>query len=288
MRDGRFKYIRNYMPHRPVIQYSDYSEQTPTRAEFRRLASEGNLTGPARRLMNDTKPPEELFDTQNDPHEINNLAYTAEHQQTLQRMREAHRRWMLETLDTGLLPEAEMCRRTAGGSPYEFVRQADYPHRRIVAAAQLVGQGPEACDELATRLADADSAVRYWAATGLAALGPDARPAADALTQALDDESPNVRLAAAEALVNVDGRPEAMQAITAALEDPDGWVRLHAATVLAALGPKARSAIDDIRKALDDKSKHKATNYTRWALARALSKLENPGGRSTAPSPHER
>ncbi len=109
--DGRYQYIRNYMPHRPRMQHSNYSEQTATRKEFRRLAAEGKLEGPAAEFMSATKPPEELYDTQNDPHEIRNLADSPEHRLILARLRGALHKWMVDTCDTGLLPEAEMHRR---------------------------------------------------------------------------------------------------------------------------------------------------------------------------------
>jgi len=60
VRDKRYRYIRNYMPHRPRLQHSDYSERTPTRKELRRLAAAGKLTGAVKDFMSPTKPAEEL------------------------------------------------------------------------------------------------------------------------------------------------------------------------------------------------------------------------------------
>jgi len=73
VRDERWRSIRNFMPHRPRMQLSSYSEPTPTRQELRRLAAEGKLTGAAKDFMSPTKAPEELYDTQADPHEVNSL-----------------------------------------------------------------------------------------------------------------------------------------------------------------------------------------------------------------------
>jgi hypothetical protein len=52
-------------------------------------------------------PCEELFDTQADPHEINNLLSSAkpEHREALVRLRAALDTWMVETGDRGAVPE---------------------------------------------------------------------------------------------------------------------------------------------------------------------------------------
>ena len=201
VRDKRYKYIRNYMPHRPRMQYSTYSESTPIRQELRRLAAEGKLQGITKWLVSPVKPPEELYDTQNDPYEVLNLADLPDHRKILERMRSVLRSWMIETRDTGLLPEAEMHLRFSEQSPYEMARRTDiFPIQRILNAAELVGKEPAEYPKLTALLVESDSAVRYWAATGLTALGPHARPAIEALIRALRDSAPNVRLAAAEAL----------------------------------------------------------------------------------------
>jgi uncharacterized sulfatase len=230
------------------MQHSDYSERTPTRKEFRRLAADGKLAGPPKAMNSPTKPPEELFDTQNDPHEIHNLAGSPEHRDILERMRRLHRNWVLETRDTGLLQEAEMYRRASGAPPYAMTRTpGKFPVERILEAADLVGRDPAARAELIDMLDDPDSAVRYWAAVGLTVLGKEAEPATASLIPLLEDPSPNVRLAAAEALARLGHASEALPVIVKALDDKDGWVRLHAAIVLVAIGEHARGAVAQMK-----------------------------------------
>ena len=90
--------------------------------------------------MSPTKPAEELYDTQADPHEIRNLAGSPAHRQILERLRKELRRWMIRTRDTGLLPEDDMIRRAEGGSPR--MSAASYPVEKVLDAADLVGRGP--------------------------------------------------------------------------------------------------------------------------------------------------
>ena len=104
-RDTRFKYIRNYAPRRTYAQNITYMNQMPTMKELRRLHAEGSLTGAPALFFRESKPIEELFDTEADPHEVVNLADRPEHAETLKRMRAALERWQEDVSDSGLIPE---------------------------------------------------------------------------------------------------------------------------------------------------------------------------------------
>ncbi len=104
-RDTRFKYLRNYAPRRPYAQNVTYMNQMPTMREWRRLNAEGQLSGATALHFRETKPVEELFDTEADPHEVVNLADRPEHAETLKRMRAALERWQEDVYDSGLIPE---------------------------------------------------------------------------------------------------------------------------------------------------------------------------------------
>ncbi len=202
VRDTRFVYIRNFMPHRVYGQHVSYMFETPTTREWQRLFESGEL-GAAQKLFWQTKPPEELYDLQADPDEVRNLAETAEHQETLRRMREALREHMLRIRDVGLLPEGEMHRRAGERPPYEMARRDEqYPLPRILAMAERAsGLSPDALDELQAGLGDEDSAVRYWAVMGILMRGAEAVGVSlEGLRGALGDSSPSVVVAAAEAL----------------------------------------------------------------------------------------
>jgi hypothetical protein len=277
VRDSRYKYLRNYMPHRPYMPPSDYCEPAATVQELRRLAREGKLEGPPALYMRPTKPAEELYDLVGDPWELRNLADSPEHQETLKRMRGALAAWMIETRDTGLLPEAEMFLRAGNSTILAMAGQHDrFPVERILAAAEHVGRPEATPEKLVPLLKDPDSAVRYWAAVGLMSPGTDARPAAEALLPALRDEAPNVRLAAAEALCRLDRVAEALPVLVKGLHHDDGRVRLQAAAVLAALGDKPRPALDEITKVHAQPGKDQFSTYTRWALGHVLRNLGIP------------
>jgi arylsulfatase A-like enzyme len=104
--DGRFHYLRNDYPH-GLASLNRYKEKCfPVQPLVRRLLAAGELTGPAAALL-DPLPPEQLFDLQTDPHEIRNLAQSAEpeHREALARLRAALDVWLVETGDRGVYPE---------------------------------------------------------------------------------------------------------------------------------------------------------------------------------------
>lgn len=124
VRDAGYKYLRNFRPGRPYAQYIDYMEKMPTMQEMRRFNKEGRLVGPQRLFFLPEKPPEELYDTDADPHEVRNLAGLPEHQRTLERMRAALDRWMKETGDLGLIPEDELNERARPGGRWATTADA--------------------------------------------------------------------------------------------------------------------------------------------------------------------
>jgi arylsulfatase A-like enzyme len=111
VRDVRYKYIRNFHPELPYAQVVSYAEEMPTMKEWRRLHAEGALRGPQKLFFAPRKPTEELYDTEQDPFEINNLAEKPEHRERLRQMRAALDQWIEKTGDLGAVPETELVSR---------------------------------------------------------------------------------------------------------------------------------------------------------------------------------
>jgi len=244
--DGRYIYIRNYMPHRIYGQHIAYMFETPTTQVWKQLHEAGKLT-PVQARFWQPKPPEELYDLENDPDEVNNLADDPTYADIKARLRAAQQAQARRIRDLGFLPEHELFTRHPGVPPVEWAGDdAVYPFDRIFAIAELAADlAPAATARLIAALEDPDSAVRYWAALGLLMRGSDGvTAAADALRIALSDTSPAVRAAAAEALV-AWGRAEDLDTALATLLDvanPANSNALEALPALAAidaLGEKA-------------------------------------------------
>ena len=73
--DGRYHYIRNFRPDRPFTSLNRYKEKCfPVMPLMRRLNAEGKLNPVQAALMAPRLPEEELYDTEQDPHEIGEQA----------------------------------------------------------------------------------------------------------------------------------------------------------------------------------------------------------------------
>ncbi|MCP4258161.1 MAG: sulfatase-like hydrolase/transferase [Planctomycetes bacterium] len=250
VRDKRYKYIRNYMPHLPYIQPSEYPDRAEIMQELRRVVAEENLTDVQKLHWTPTKPLEELYDTLADRHEINNLAKNPKARKILERMRRVHRGWMVGTHDTGLLSEAEMHIRSEGSTPYEMAQQiSKYPQWRILDAADLVGRGPSSLPKMIRLSSSSDSAVRYWSIVALSVSGSGASQTVKALTDRLEDSSPNVRLAAAGALCKLGMCDNALPVLVEGLAEQREETALFASREIQNLGSKARPIVQQMKDA---------------------------------------
>ncbi len=110
VRDRRYKYILNCRPELPYLLWIPYRNRHPIMQEMWRLHLAGELEGPER-IMFEPRPPEELYDTEQDPCEINNLAGDPAHAEELERLRGALEAWRRRVGDWGEVPEAQMVRR---------------------------------------------------------------------------------------------------------------------------------------------------------------------------------
>jgi hypothetical protein len=253
--DGRFVYVRNFMPHRIPGQHVEYMFQTPTTRVWKELHDAGKLT-PAQDAFWKPKPAEELYDLQADPDEVENLVKSPAHAERVNRLREAQEALAAEIRDVGFLPEGELHRRFKGGSPYDGGRDNSiYPFRRIFETAKQASQlSNGVTPALRDGLKDQDSAVRYWAAMGMLMRGKHAVNATrEELRRTLRDKSPDVQVAAAEALARYGDAADQKLALDrlielASWETNDVFTAVAALNAQDATGDKARPFADAIRK----------------------------------------
>ena len=107
VRDHRYKYLRNYWPDQGYYLPLKYREQMPVMQELLRMRDHGELNEYQAQWFRQSKPEEELFDTQTDPYELNNLAADPAYKEKLEELRQECDRWVAETGDMGLIPETE-------------------------------------------------------------------------------------------------------------------------------------------------------------------------------------
>lgn len=121
-RDTRYKYIRNGYTDLPQTPPADSIRSISYRAT-QKLLTDGKLDTPQKSTFTTPRPTEELYDCQNDPHEIDNLANDPTHSQKLTELRSALDTWIHLTRDyTPKLRTADEFDRTTGAPTAARVR----------------------------------------------------------------------------------------------------------------------------------------------------------------------
>jgi len=267
VRDKRFKYIRNYMPHRIYGQHLNYLWRMPTTQSWEAAFLSGK-TNDVQSIFWQTKPAEELYDTQADPWEVNNLADDPNYHDVLQRMRAANREHLLAIRDSGFLPEAEMMDRASKDTIYQMVRDRQrYPLEKLIDAAELAA-GRDAADvtKLIELMKAEDAGLRYWGAVGCAVREDDAKEALQPLKKRLLDASASVRIAAAEAVARL-GQPQlALPVLVTALKQENPRAVLHAVNVLQVLDDVASPVANDVRSITQNHSDDYVQRAAEWFL----------------------
>jgi arylsulfatase A-like enzyme len=101
----RYKYIYNFMPevsYDAGQNYLDKENVRPILPQLREMHKAGKLTPAQAYFMQPKKELEQLYDLQQDPWELNNLANSAEHKATKETMRSRLFKWIESTGDRGL------------------------------------------------------------------------------------------------------------------------------------------------------------------------------------------
>ena len=214
--------------------------------------------------------------------ELNNIADNPDFAEIKEALRSELHRWMIDTHDLGLLPEADYMIRSASSTPYDYARrETSFDAAELVNAAELVGMGSP--QDMITGLSHTDSGVRYWSAIALQNASTLGMQEKRALETALEDAFPGVAIGAAEALLHHGPSSTALSTLERYIQDNRPWVALQAARSVLLVGESARPIIPTMYQVLEKnlgepggRIKYKDFNYaafTSWALEWALKEL---------------
>lgn len=264
VRSQKYRYIRNYMPFRPWGQHLEYLWKAPSARSWEKTYQTGKANETQSRFWQ-VKPPEELYDVENDPYEVHNLAGDPGYQEILKEMRTSCYNHSLAINDVGFIPEGQYATRFGEKPAYEVLRNGNIPLNRIIETANMATSGSEAnIPGIINRLEDNDPAVRYWAATGCIMFGGKVVKAKPTLQNLLSDPSGEVRIAAAEALYYMNEKGKGLTALIKALDHENPRIQLHAINSLQMTGAYPKAAIEKMRHLSEhgkDKYVQRASTY---------------------------
>ena len=272
VRVGRFKYIRNFLPFNPDGLFNEYRFRQLAYREWRALEEAGKLDEDRAPFFR-VKPAEALFDLEQDPSEIHNLATDPAQAEVLRRMRGELGDWMRSLPDLSLYPERFLLQH-AMGDPVAFGQTHADEIVRLLEIADLSLQPFEAVESaLAQALRSERPWKRYWAVIACAAHGAEASALeADIASLARGDPELLVRARAAEFLA-LRGRPEAAAILLACLrESDDSAGRLQILNTMAMLADtSSRYDFSAVRGMMEPEALEGRTNE----LAKRVRYLES-------------
>ncbi|MFJ9370614.1 sulfatase-like hydrolase/transferase [Nocardia sp. NPDC101769] len=245
VRDERYRYIRNYHPHRPYGQHQPFAWIAAGYQSWETEHLAGRLNAVQSAFWK-AKPGIELYDTETDPDQVRNLAGDPQYAGVENRLATALRTHLLAVHDNGFLPE---------GSPHEGYDASRapgaYPLERVLDIADAVTeQRPGSAEVFVTALDDPDATVRRWAAIGiLVAAAIDETIVSRLPTLVASETDPFVMIPSLETLARYAEDADAVTRLAGYLDAAQPRpVRLEALSALTALsdaqiGPH-RAAID--------------------------------------------
>lgn len=261
IRDRQYRYIHNYMPYRIYGQHLNYLWRAPSIGSWEKAWQEGRCDSIQSVFWN-TKPAEELYDTENDPWEVNNLAKDPAYKDRLIKMRQACNTWEKKIFDAGFIPEA-MLSDLAGEMPfYDYMRSGKVDMDALIAAADLATLGgPENLNDYVEMLKSDDGAIRYWGATGLLILKDKAQPALKSILATLDDPAPDVVAVLAEVAYRLGQKEEARKGLLSVLESPNSFARTRALNVIDVVDEDSQEIMNGVIEMLKNQGKLNMRDY---------------------------
>jgi len=106
--DGRFVYIKNFMPELPLIYRNKYREQVSMNKKIIQMDRDDELIGDSKYIFMKSKQDEELYDLKFDPYEVDNIANNPDYKDKLIELRNALNTWQYEIDDKGFTNESEL------------------------------------------------------------------------------------------------------------------------------------------------------------------------------------
>lgn len=266
--DGRFVLIRNFHLHRPHGQHVSYQFETPTTRIWKDLYDRGRLN-PAQARFWGPREPEELYDLDSDPHETVNLVSDPARGADAERLRRHLRDHVTATRDLGFIPEGMLESLRGKSPPLAWgALDANYPLDRLYDAANASARRDGDLARVTALASEKHPGFRYWAAMAAAARPMEAGALKPMLETLVADQSPSVRIAAADALARASpgdaGKARETLLAAVSLKDHGLAATLEALNALDAMGPLNPEEIGRVNRGLagQDMVPPRLRNYT--------------------------
>ena len=275
IRTKQHLYIRNYLPHLPLLQPNWYTDHSEIMKALKQARNSPDLTQAQQSIFAPTRPVEELYDVVRDPHQLHNLASDKHQGGLIQQMRKTLRQEILKNHDTAFAPEPELNRLSRGTTPFEFSQdRAKYPLLELMKVCDLMLKADLTEKDLTPYLTHKNGLVRYWAVVAARQMVNNKNSLKPQLQKLLRDEIPTVQIEAAKLLAEF-GDTQGVNLIISHLQSDDSPLTLYAARALQDLALRhgvnpagAKKTFEALDAEMKDKENQKNFYrlYSYWAL----------------------
>lgn len=228
IRKGKYQYIRNYQAFLPDGLQNNYRYKMLAYTEWRKLYREGKLNAVQKQFF-ERRPPEQLFDVEADPHEVNDLSSDPKHADVLTALRKRLQQKVREINDLSFYPESHMVQHALkDGIAYGQAHSAEIARLADVADLALL-PFDKAKPELLKAAAVKNPLERQWAMITCSVFGDQANSLRETARVLLKDDNLLVRTRAAEFLgiLGEDPRPALYEVLNTTQSSLEALITLN-------------------------------------------------------------
>lgn len=251
--DGRFKYIRSYIPYRQFALRNYYQWGMPSNKAWDKLVLGGQNTNPDWKQTFEAHSAEMLFDLEKDPDELHDLSGIPEYADVLAKMRRALSGHIRTTNDLGFfLPDSR-----TGHILYEKVRQEKCPLDDLYLLVETAGTAtPASLPLLEKAIVSPLPEMRFWGVVGYAKLAREKqiKTCPQALLALLQDTNAYIASEAAYAVSYLGKADEGVARLVTPLLDKDrkiGYSSLECLSLDSEMRDYIRPFVPELKKAAE-------------------------------------
>jgi arylsulfatase A-like enzyme len=218
--NAKYAYTRVYMPYIQELRQLMYMDMGDITAQIRNDFKDGKLNA-NQEMMLIPRPAEYLFDLENDPWELNNLAEDKEFNAIVKEFRAKLKANILKERDVLFLPEIEIVNISKTGNVFDYrLDKEKYELEPIYELAEIAGfRDKKTLKKQLKALRSESEFVRYWALMGLKS--HENKDFESELSIALNDTyEPNAILAAAM-MYEISANESAKKVLNEAINSPE-------------------------------------------------------------------
>lgn len=270
IRQDNYRYAQTFYPHRPDGQNIRYLWNAPHLGAWQKLHDEGKTNDTTDMFFN-TRAAEGLYDVENDPYQVNNLAEDPQYAPIVAKMRDTQVAYLKEIGDLGFIPEGILFERYKEDSVL-YARQYDKASlSSIIESAVNATLSPS--PGLINRLVEnPEPAYRFWGAMGALQMAREGEDASSQLIELATDENQDVRATAAEGLYYAGQTEEAQQLLFELLASDNPYVLIRVLGSIEYLELDVSSVEAQLKSLQERERTMYADDYVQWLAGKLLDK----------------